>query len=97
MLRSKSVVAAKMVEDETLDFVYIDGDHTAKGITIDLFVWVPKVKRGGLVCGDDWGGNKEHGTTFDPTMVQPVVKGYAEAINVTVYDMGGGQWGFVKP
>lgn len=97
VLRSKSVVAAKLVEDETLDFVYIDGDHTAKGITIDLFVWVPKVKRGGLVCGDDWGGNVAHGKTFDPTMVQPVVKGYAEVINVTVYNMGGDQWGFVKP
>jgi hypothetical protein len=41
-------------EDESLDFVYIDGNHEFRYIAEDLFEWTKKVKKGGIVSGDDY-------------------------------------------
>jgi methyltransferase family protein len=46
ILRGKSVDVIDQVPDQTLDFAYIDGDHTLRGITIDLICVYPKVKLG---------------------------------------------------
>ena len=40
--------------DEGLDFAYLDGDHTLRGITIDLVSVFPKVRPGGWIGGDDF-------------------------------------------
>ena len=40
--------------DGSLDFVYIDGDHTLKGTNTDLAAWWPKLRPGGWLCGDDY-------------------------------------------
>ncbi len=37
-----------------LDFIFIDGNHAYDYVLKDLELWVPKVKKGGLVIGDDW-------------------------------------------
>ena len=37
-----------------LDFVYIDGDHSANGIPNDLELYYPKVRIGGLFAGHDY-------------------------------------------
>ncbi len=49
-----SVEAAKGVQDETLDFVFIDADHSYDGCLADIQAWTPKVKRGGMVAGHDF-------------------------------------------
>lgn len=49
-----SVEAAKGVGDETLDFVFIDADHTYEGALADIQAWTPKVKFGGAVSGHDY-------------------------------------------
>lgn len=79
--RTKEVVEA--IPDESLDFAYIDGDHTLRGITIDLISILPKLKNGGLIAGDDltpdvW----QHGAEFEPTMVCPFCIYFAEAMNL---------------
>jgi len=51
---SKDVVG--YFRDEELDCVFIDGDHSTKGVVIDLKLWVPKVRNGGLILGHDWDG-----------------------------------------
>ncbi len=53
LLKSDSVTAAKRIEDGTLDFVFIDGDHTYEGVKRDIAAWYPKVRVGGLVSGHD--------------------------------------------
>lgn len=40
--------------DNSLDFVYIDGDHRYNGVINDLR-WVSKIKKGGYVGGHDYG------------------------------------------
>jgi predicted O-methyltransferase YrrM len=43
------------VWSEPIDFLYIDADHSYDGVTADLEAWVPHVKPGGLIVGDDYG------------------------------------------
>ena len=61
LLREKSWDAADQFEDQSLDLVYIDGDHTYEGVVKDLAAWFPKVKKSGMFCGDDigWPGVKK--------------------------------------
>lgn len=39
------------------DWVYIDGDHTYEAVRKDLEFYYPLVKKGGFLCGDDYGWN----------------------------------------
>lgn len=41
-------------EDESLDFVYIDGNHEGDFPYQDISGWAKKVKKGGLVMGHDF-------------------------------------------
>ena len=41
-------------EDESLDFVYIDGFHEFDYVMSDLIFWTPKVRPGGIVAGHDY-------------------------------------------
>ncbi len=51
-LRMTSIQAARLFDDESVDLVFIDGNH--KEIGLDVDTWLPKVKKGGLLCGHDW-------------------------------------------
>ena len=53
VIRSDSFVAAEQVPDESLDFVFIDADHSYEGALRDLKAWIPKVKSSGFVSGHD--------------------------------------------
>jgi len=53
LIVATSMQALRMFADESLDFVYIDGDHTYEGATLDM-QWFRKVRPGGLFCGDDY-------------------------------------------
>lgn len=40
---------------EPIDYLYVDADHSYDGVLADLYAWVPHVKPGGLILGDDYG------------------------------------------
>lgn len=52
--RMDSVEAAKQFEDKSLDFVFIDADHSYEGCKRDIEAWRPKLKDTGLLCGHDY-------------------------------------------
>jgi len=52
--------AAKGFEDQSLDWVYIDAAHHYNAVLNDLNSWMPKVKTGGYLCGDDFVVKKDH-------------------------------------
>jgi len=60
LIKSKSVEASNKFDDKTLDFVYIDGDHSME-MLFDLYAWTPKVKIGGIVAGHDFKSNRNSG------------------------------------
>lgn len=60
-VRKHSMDAVKDFEDESLDFVYIDGDHHFDYVMPDLIFWAKKVKKGGMIglhdyCHFHWSG-----------------------------------------
>jgi hypothetical protein len=76
-----------------MDFIYFDGDHTLRGITMDLLVALKKVRPGGNIGGDDltktvW----QHGQEFSPSMVFPYVVYWAEANNFPIWTLWNRQW-----
>ena len=46
--------ASDFIHDESLDFVYIDGDHKYEAVRKDIHLWYPKVKIGGTIGGHDF-------------------------------------------
>ena len=53
-IRSFSVEAAKLYEDKSLDFIFIDGSHLYEEVKKDLSAWHPKLKKDGIISGHDW-------------------------------------------
>ncbi len=84
VLRAKTKELAREIPDESLDFIYIDGDHTLKEITIDLMLLLSKCKIGGLIGGDDFASARQHGIQFEPTLVCPYAIYFAEAKNLPI-------------
>lgn len=39
---------------DPIDYLYVDADHSYEGVLADLRAWVPHVKPGGLILGDDY-------------------------------------------
>ncbi len=46
--------AASYYEDNSLDFVFLDADHSYDSVKKDLEAWWPKVKLGGIFAGHDY-------------------------------------------
>jgi predicted O-methyltransferase YrrM len=53
LIREHSQAAAKLLDDDAYDFVFIDGGHSMKQVLCDLDSWVPKVRAGGVIAGHD--------------------------------------------
>lgn len=51
--RMSTVDAAASVPDGSLDFIFIDADHSYEGCKADIEAWRPKVRKGGMVTGHD--------------------------------------------
>jgi hypothetical protein len=52
--RMDSAEAAKLFDDESIDFFHTDGDHSLAGIRADIVAWLPKVKKGCILSGDNY-------------------------------------------
>lgn len=49
-----SAEAVKKFADKSLDFVYIDGNHSLPYVIEDIHLWSAKVRSGGIVSGHDY-------------------------------------------
>ena len=59
-LKLTSLEGAKEFKDESLDFVYLDGDHQTDAVVADIDAWKPKVRKGGILAGHDINMEKVH-------------------------------------
>ena len=53
VIQNFSTEASKLYKDNSLDFVFIDGDHSYEAVTKDINHWLPKLKKTGLIAGQD--------------------------------------------
>jgi len=53
-VRKPSMDALKDFNDNSLDFVFIDGNHSFQYVVNDIAEWSKKVKPGGIVAGHDF-------------------------------------------
>tara|TARA_Y100000310_G_C20694835_1_gene824880 strand:- start:3169 stop:3753 length:585 start_codon:yes stop_codon:yes gene_type:complete len=54
IIKERSIDAAKIIENNSLDFCYIDGGHKYEQVKEDLNSWWPKIKTNGVFCGHDY-------------------------------------------
>lgn len=78
MIKKKSLDAVEDFKDESLDFVYIDGDHSFEACTNDISRWTKKVRMGGIVAGHDYIKHRPRSMIH----VYEAVNGYTQAYNI---------------
>lgn len=52
-LKGSSTEVVSLFRDQSLDIIFIDGDHTFEGALADMRNWWPKLKQGGIFLGHD--------------------------------------------
>ena len=86
VLRGRTQDVVGRIPQASLDLAYIDGDHTLRGITIDLQLILDRVRDGGWIGGDDFSPSIwQHPEQFEPTLVFPYAVYFAEAIGAPIY------------
>jgi hypothetical protein len=54
IMRMTSEEAVKQIKDGSLDYCFLDGDHSYAGVKLDIKLWLPKIKIGGWIGGHDY-------------------------------------------
>ncbi|MBM3838681.1 MAG: tetratricopeptide repeat protein [Verrucomicrobia bacterium] len=78
--RMTSREAAPLVPDGSLDFCYVDADHSYEAVREDIQLWHPKVKPGGILGGHDYIADGSY--SFGTFGVQSAVNEFANAHNL---------------
>lgn len=105
LLETTSENAARQFDDESVDFVFVDGDHSYSATFDDISWWWPKVRRGGMIGGHDFGSNQQVTRAVMDWVGQELVRGCGMMLwssrNGTrrgdreVHDVGLGRGGWV--
>jgi hypothetical protein len=92
LIRKTSMEAVEDFEDESIDFVYIDGHHGFKYVAEDIWEWTKKVKKGGMISGHDFALTK-HQEIKDPWIlnVKHVVIAWTECFGIDNWYVIGAQ------
>ncbi len=62
ILEMNSYGASSYYEDDYFDYIYLDAEHTYKAVINDLNLWYPKLKKNGILFGDDYYWREEDDT-----------------------------------
>jgi predicted O-methyltransferase YrrM len=76
IIRNNSVDGIKLLKDNSIDFIYIDTDHTYKSTKMELIASIEKMKPGGIISGHDY---KAQGR-YDYESKQLIPYGVVEAV-----------------
>lgn len=60
LIKSTSMIIAKSFKPQSIDFVFIDGDHRYEAVYEDIVEWSKIVKKGGIVAGHDYVKNDKN-------------------------------------
>ena len=56
-IKNFSYNVVDMFDDDSIDFIYIDGRHDYESVKLDLELYLPKLKNGGIIGGHDYNKN----------------------------------------
>lgn len=87
IIRKTSMDALADFADESLDYVYLDGDHSFMPVAEDIFHWEKKVRKGGVVSGHDYDLTRV-GATNTVIHVKPIVDAYCQIFGRKLYTFG---------
>lgn len=59
VLAMPSIAAAAEIADRSLDFVFIDADHTYEAVQADIQAWRTKLRAPGVLSGHDYGARRD--------------------------------------
>lgn len=90
IIKGDSADSARFIADGSLDFVYIDADHSYEGVQRDLIAWEPKVREGGIVSGHDY-------YVFPNSGNDGVVRAVDEFVAEHGYDLKATEWNKQDP
>ena len=76
LVRGYSMNVIKDWPDESIDFVYIDGNHRLDYVTNDIVNWTDKVKKGGIVAGHDFIKLRDPHNSHVPYAVEAYAQAY---------------------
>jgi len=79
LIKGFSTDVVKDFRDDSLDFVYIDGNHEFQQTVNDIAEWHKKVKVGGIVAGHDYILRNDPGYLMHVPMA---VEGYCKSYNI---------------
>jgi len=83
LIKDRSLGAVKKFKDESLDFVYIDANHTFDYVIQDIIQWSAKVKKGGIVSGHDYHSPRRFGVI---EAVNAYIKAHKLNLKVILHD-----------
>lgn len=108
--RMRSDQAAAKFQDESIDFAYIDARHDFCGVTQDLEMFWPKLRRGGVYAGHDFMYTAGRGNNYNVCEDGSVQKGatrraveeFAKRFNLRVHQTEhqpkmNPSWALIKP
>lgn len=79
LIRAFSMDAVKQFKDESLDFVYIDGNHDFINVVQDVYYWSKKVRKGGIIAGHDYIDRRDE---LAHVQVRQAILGYTDAYKI---------------
>jgi hypothetical protein len=91
IFRMYSTEAAQLFEDKSLDYVFIDGEHSYEAVKEDIAYWLPKVKEGGWIGGHDY-ANKVRFAGVSKAVNEAFGKSVEEDVDLTWFvEVKGGE------
>ncbi|MDP6986127.1 MAG: class I SAM-dependent methyltransferase [Candidatus Thalassarchaeaceae archaeon] len=88
--RGRSEIAHADFPDDFFDWVYVDGNHDYDFVRLDLELYLPKVKTGGYLTGDDYLQPSREDAKQIP--VKEAVSDFVSENDVKIHKIIGGQF-----
>lgn len=63
IIKDTSKNAANQFSNSSIDYIMLDAGHSYEDVTNDIKIWYNKIKPGGIISGDDYGGSYFPGVT----------------------------------
>lgn len=83
LIHAWSHEAVVQFADNSLDFVFIDGNHSYEHCVQDIALWSKKVRKGGIIYGHDYDDYSQHKRRWSEMNVMNAVDGWMKSYRIS--------------